>query len=62
MGKPVCEPLEWNIDWVRSVRLWDAATGQAISELLLGHTEYVYSVLFCRDGTRIATGSGDPTV
>ncbi|KAG1899840.1 uncharacterized protein F5891DRAFT_380520 [Suillus fuscotomentosus] len=39
----------------KTVRLWDAATGQPIGEPLRGHTGAVSSVLFSPDGTRIAS-------
>jgi WD40 repeat protein len=45
----------------RTVKLWDAATGQ---ELLTfkGHADQVNSVAFSPDGKRLATGSWDHTV
>jgi WD40 repeat protein len=46
----------------KTVRLWDAATGQALGQPLKGHTEPVYSVSLSPDGTRIASGSWDKTV
>ncbi|KAG2339592.1 hypothetical protein BDR05DRAFT_938889 [Suillus weaverae] len=46
----------------KSVRLWDAATGQPVGEPLRGHTGLVWSVSFSPDGTRIVTGSEDKTV
>jgi hypothetical protein len=43
------------------VRVWDAQTGQE-KLTLKGHTGGVLSVAFSRDGTRIASASGDNTV
>ncbi len=40
--------------------MWDARTGTPPLELK-GHTGGVTSVAFSPDGTRIVTGSGDPT-
>jgi WD40 repeat protein/tRNA A-37 threonylcarbamoyl transferase component Bud32 len=45
----------------RTVKLFDAATGQLI-RTLTGHTDQVWSVAFRPDGRRIASGSGDRTV
>ncbi|KIK33201.1 hypothetical protein CY34DRAFT_100033, partial [Suillus luteus UH-Slu-Lm8-n1] len=36
----------------KTVRLWDAATGQPVGEPLRGHTDSVKSVSFSADGTR----------
>ncbi|MDJ0782266.1 MAG: WD40 repeat domain-containing protein, partial [Desulfosarcinaceae bacterium] len=44
-----------------TVRLWDAATGEALQELK-GHTGYVWSVSFSPDGQIIASGSADKTM
>ncbi len=41
----------------KTVRLWDAATGQPVGDPLTGHTDAVSSVAFSPDGTRLATGS-----
>ncbi|KAG2071837.1 hypothetical protein BDR04DRAFT_1015230 [Suillus decipiens] len=46
----------------KTVRLWDAATGQPVDEPLRGHTDSVNSVLFSPDGTCIVSGSEDKTV
>ena len=46
----------------KTVRLWDAATGQPVGQPLTGHTDAVSSVAFSPDGTRIASGSADNTV
>ena len=41
---------------------WDAEPGEAVVELLLGHTGAVSSVSFSPDGRRIASGSADHTI
>ena len=46
----------------KTVRVWDAATGQPIGQPLTGHTDAVSSVAFSPDGDRIASGSDDNTV
>ncbi len=46
----------------RTLRLWDAATGQPIEAPLTGHTDVVRSVAFSPDGRRIVSGSNDRTV
>jgi WD40 repeat protein len=42
------------------VDIWDIASG-ALLATLRGHNEYVYSIAFSPDGTRIVTASGDRT-
>ena len=44
----------------RTVRLWDAATGDEII-VLDGHDDRVYAAAFSPHGTRLATGSWDRT-
>ena len=46
----------------KTLRLWDANTGQPIGAPLTGHTDMVDSVAFSPDGRRIASGSDDKTV
>jgi hypothetical protein len=46
----------------KTVRCWDAATGQQLLPALEGHTERVTSVAFSPDGQQIVSGSGDKTV
>jgi WD40 repeat protein len=43
------------------VRVWDASTGAELKKLN-GHTDYVRSVAFSSDGTRIVSGSDDKSV
>jgi WD40 repeat protein len=45
----------------RTVRLWDAGTGQQVLALK-GHTGVVNAVAFSPDGRRLASASGDQTV
>nr|GAT47712.1 predicted protein [Mycena chlorophos] len=45
-----------------TVRIWDAATGEALGSPLKGHGDWVTSVAFSPDETRIASGSYDCTV
>jgi WD40 repeat protein/energy-coupling factor transporter ATP-binding protein EcfA2 len=46
----------------RTVRLWDAATGQPHGQPLTGHTNTVWRVVFSPDGRLLATSSDDRTV
>ena len=46
----------------KTVRVWDADTGQPIGQPLTGHTDAVRSVAFSPDGKRIVSGSADKTV
>ncbi|KAL0957194.1 hypothetical protein HGRIS_003286 [Hohenbuehelia grisea] len=45
-----------------TILVWDAATGQPISDPLTGHQDQVTSVAFSPDGTRIVSGSHDETI
>jgi len=46
----------------KTVRVWDAATGQQVGDPLTGRTAPMESVAFSPDGTCIASGSFDKTV
>ena len=46
----------------KTVRVWDAATGQPVGPPLTGHTDPVMGVAFSPDGQRIASGSDDNTL
>ena len=46
----------------KTLRLWDAKSGQPIGEPLRGHEDWVSSVAFSIDGTRIVSGSDDETL
>jgi WD40 repeat protein len=46
----------------KTIRVWDARTGDAIAGPFIGHTSCISSVAFSPDGTRIASGSYDKTV
>ena len=46
----------------KTLRVWDAATGQPIGQPLTGHTDPVVSVAFSPDGHRVVSGSTDKTV
>ncbi len=45
-----------------TIRLWDAASGQALGALLTGHTGTVNSLAFSSDGALLASGGADHTI
>ncbi|KAG8755155.1 hypothetical protein FRC12_010980 [Ceratobasidium sp. 428] len=47
--------------WDRTIRIWDAKTGQPISQPLHGHTHSITSVTYSLDGSRILSSSEDKT-
>ncbi|KIM26984.1 hypothetical protein M408DRAFT_72023, partial [Serendipita vermifera MAFF 305830] len=46
----------------KTIRVWDAQTGELIVEPLQGHKNSVWSVAFSPDGRRIVSGSKDTTI
>ena len=46
----------------RTVRLWDVARHQPLSDALQGHSDFVWSVAFSPDGKLLASASADQTV
>ncbi|KAJ8690991.1 hypothetical protein PTI98_010607 [Pleurotus ostreatus] len=46
----------------KTIRIWDAATGQQVGDALTGHEDCVTSVAFSPDGAQIASGSYDKTI
>jgi len=45
----------------RTIRVWNAATGEKVAGPFTGHADSVISVAFSPDGQRIASGSSDET-
>ncbi|EDR12082.1 uncharacterized protein LACBIDRAFT_314289 [Laccaria bicolor S238N-H82] len=48
--------------WDKTIRVWDAQTGQSVIDPLKGHDDRVTSVAFSPDGRHIVSGSNDKTV
>src|SRR3984885_4342130 len=46
----------------RTIRVWDAQTGNVVSGPFEGHTKAVNSVAFSPDGKQIVSGSDDKTI
>ncbi len=46
----------------RTIRVWDATTGETAAGPFTGHTDSVWSVVFSPDGQRIISGSYDGTI
>lgn len=46
----------------KTIRLWDAVTGQPVGRPFAGHTVRVHCVAFSPDGRQLASGAGDQTV
>ncbi len=46
----------------KTIRIWDAKTGQPIGKPLTGHEDAVLLVAYSPDGQRIVSGSGDKTI
>ncbi|KIM21677.1 hypothetical protein M408DRAFT_44464, partial [Serendipita vermifera MAFF 305830] len=48
--------------WDKTVRIWDAETGDLVTQPFQGHKDWVTSVAFSPDGRRVVSGSNDRTV
>ena len=48
--------------WDKTIRVWDAETGEVVVGPLKGHTAMVTSVAFSQDSKHIVSGSRDQTI
>ncbi|EJC98388.1 WD40 repeat-like protein [Fomitiporia mediterranea MF3/22] len=48
--------------WDKTVQIWDAESGQAVSDPLEGHHGIIRSVAFSPNGTCVVSGSDDETI
>ncbi|EJD05239.1 WD40 repeat-like protein [Fomitiporia mediterranea MF3/22] len=48
--------------WDKTIRVWDAESGQLIAGPLEGHEDEVRSIAFSPDGARVVSGSDDTTI
>jgi WD40 repeat protein len=46
----------------KTIRLWDAETGEMLQPPLEGHEDWVLAVAFSPDGKHIVSGSSDKTI
>ncbi|KAE9405675.1 hypothetical protein BT96DRAFT_314240 [Gymnopus androsaceus JB14] len=46
----------------KTIRIWNAETGEQVVKPILGHTSWVRSVGFSSDGKRVVSGSDDNTI
>jgi WD40 repeat protein len=50
------------LSWDKTIRVWDAETGDVVSGPFQGHSDIVSSVTFSQDGKHIVSGSEDYTI